>query len=168
MTLTHKASAPAHPPVPSSCGAPPPFDRNDRGPPKDMGAWLGWTEARILELRRLREVLGLSLGQVVKVWAGEGGGPSRNAVIGACYRNGIGGAPHVQLKSIKPRARKPWRLESAAQPPEPKLREKALPTLRTVEVQCPPKLLTDLERGDCHYPVAGQGDETLFCAAPRN
>jgi GcrA cell cycle regulator len=130
----------------------------------------------------------------VKLWQGgktaaevakELGGVTRNAVIGKMHRMGLAGGSTRRVFTDglhwKEREKLRRRLESAgrAQPTRATVekREQAIkqaPAPKPLPLP-PPVLLTGQERrwtarefGQCAWPVAGEGAETLSCCAPTN
>lgn len=133
-----------------------------------------WTPEREEELRTLW-AMGKSGGQIATHF---GGVSSRSQVLGKIHRLGLQRSPEAVAASklrqslSKPRqsakpspdfvkAAKARRVEYA--------REAATRVVQIFTPKTPPKLLMELGRCDCRWPIStpeeGRGYETLFCAA---
>ena len=122
-------------------------------------SFAGWTMDVVAELERLHGE-GLTAGQIATRL-----GCSRNAVIGKLHRIGQAGVrPAAKPRVIKALSGG----RSDARPPPPRLlkpRPKPAPPPPHLAEAVVPKLLTELDECGCKWPVAGEGADTLFCAA---
>jgi GcrA cell cycle regulator len=119
----------------------------------------GWTMTVVAELERLHAE-GLTTGQIASRL-----GCSRNAVIGKLHRIGQAGIrPAARPRTIKALAGG----RSDAAPPPPRLLRPAprrTPPAPHLAVAAEPRPLVALDECACRWPVAGEGETTLFCAA---
>lgn len=120
-----------------------------------------WTRDRVAELIRLWGD-GASATQIAKQW---GGGCTRNAVIGKIHRLRKAG---IELRSAANLRELPTK------PPRPK-RERvyrapavaAIPHKPRLEVVPPTaKPWTERKAGECNWPIAGEGADTISCCRP--
>jgi GcrA cell cycle regulator len=141
--------------------------RQDGVPPSPLPPPSGWTEAKVELLRQL-----FHDGLTARMIAARIGGVTRNAVIAKLHRIGLaGGGP---TRAYAPRQRRPVRKPSPRPPMvygNPALRNlylvKTPEPVADAAVDIPRKKLTELEDGDCRWPVTvGEGDHR-FCASPK-
>jgi len=122
-------------------------------------SFAGWTMNVVAELERLHAE-GLTAGQIaVRL------GCTRNAVIGKLHRIGQAGIrPAAKPRAIKALAGG----RSDIAPPPPRLLKpvpRPAPPPPHLAAAAIPRILADLDPCGCRWPVAGEGADTLFCAA---
>ncbi|MEW6256906.1 MAG: GcrA family cell cycle regulator [Pseudomonadota bacterium] len=133
----------------------------------------GWTEERI-QLLTGWVADGLSYSTIANLFADRGFVISRNAALGKAHRLGLssvvpaGSRPRKAEfgeaktpkppRAVAPRGAAPSVTKAA--PPRAPARESA--PVRIVAAK--PVLLWLIPAGGCHFPVSGEGAQTLFCA----
>lgn len=115
-----------------------------------------WDNARVARLRDLLDQHHTG-GQIAKIM-----GLTRNQILGKVHRMGWE-LPETSKRSVVAKLTKTRDTSKAARAPKSKpaaFEREPMPTLRHTDVGR--KLLTDLETGECHFPV-GEGP-FKFCA----
>ena len=124
-----------------------------------------WTPESTDELIRLWN-LGRSAGDISALW---GGKPSRNAIVGKVNRLRQTG---VELRSGACLKGRPTRTTPKPRPPK---RERPallltspdpIPTFKPYVIPPTAKHWTERQTGECTWPVAGEGADTISCCQP--
>lgn len=144
----------------------------------------GWNDEAITLLKGWMAE-GLSFGTLERLFAERGFAFSRNAVIGKAHRLRISPDAQKARMASLPKAeasRKPGRPRKArvaAVPAPPPAVARSAPTMRAAAprpvmvppagpsvIAAHPAHLWLIPAGGCHFPVSGEGAQTLFCADP--